>query len=89
MLPKSKFIIKRKKSLAEYKIKIKIDQLLFKYKHRNGILERRKQEHQLTTQICLSLATKIRFKKLSQICCSSKIIYLLHVEKYKTTVHKQ
>ena len=38
------FIIKRRESLAENKIKIKIEQLLLKYKHRNDIHERGKEQ---------------------------------------------
>ena len=38
------FIIKRRESLAENKIKIKIEQLLLQYKHRNDIHELGKEQ---------------------------------------------
>ena len=49
----------------------------------------RKQNNKIITLICSTLAVNIRFKKLGKICCSSKFIYLLPLEKYKTTVQKQ
>ena len=39
------FIIKSNESLAENKIKIKIEQLLLKYKHGNNIHKHRKQQN--------------------------------------------
>ena len=39
----TEFHIKYNKSLAEYKINNKIDQLLYEYKHENDIHEPRKQ----------------------------------------------
>ena len=32
------------------------------------------------------LVTNIRHKKFKQTCCSSKFIYLLHMEKHKKTL---
>ena len=81
-----KFIIKSNESLAENKIRNKIEQLLLKYKHGSNIHEHRKQQNEWTTKICFWLVTKIRLKKFKQTCCTSKFIYLLHVEKYKKTV---
>ena len=43
---KHEFIIKSNKSLAENKIKNKIDQLLIKYKHGNNIHKHRKQQNE-------------------------------------------
>ena len=40
------FIIKRNESLVENKIKNKIEQLLFKYKHGDNIHEHGKQQNQ-------------------------------------------
>ena len=40
------FIIKSNESLAENKIKNKIEKLLLKYKHGNNILEHRKQRNE-------------------------------------------
>ena len=37
----------------------------------------------------LSLVSKIRLKKFEYTCCSSKLTYSLHLEKYKKTVQKQ
>ena len=42
-------IIKSNESLAENKIKNKIEQLLLKYKHWNDIHEHRKQQNEWTT----------------------------------------
>ena len=41
-----RIIIKRNESLAENKIKNKIEKLLLKYKHGNNILEHRKQRNE-------------------------------------------
>ena len=43
---KIEFIIKSNESLAENKLKNEIEQLLSKYKHRNNIRERRKQQNE-------------------------------------------
>ena len=43
------FIIKSKESLAENKIKNKIEELLLKYKHGNNIHEHRKEQNEWVT----------------------------------------
>ena len=43
---KIEFIIKSNESLAKNKLKNEIEQLLSKYKHRNNIHERRKQQNE-------------------------------------------
>ena len=43
---KNELIIKTNKSLAEYEIKNKTEQLLSKYKHRNDFHEHRKQQNE-------------------------------------------
>ena len=35
------------------------------------------------------VVTNIKFKKFKQTFCSSKLVYLLHLEKYVTTAQKQ
>ena len=64
-------------------IKNEIEQLLSKYKHGNNSHEQRKQQNEWTTKNRSKLVTKIRFKKFKKTCCSSKLIYLSHVEIYK------
>ena len=46
---KIEFIIKYNESLAENKIKNKIEQLLLKYKYRNNVHESRKKQNESTT----------------------------------------
>ena len=82
------FIVKSNKSSAENKIKHKTEQLLSKYNDGNNIHEYGKDQNEWTTETWSLLVTKIRFKKFEQTCCSSKLTYLLHVEKYMKTVLK-
>ena len=37
-------------------------------------------------KLILNLSQRLKFR---QTCCSSKLVYLLHVEKYKKTVSEQ
>ena len=46
------FIIESNESLAENKVKNKIEQLLLKYKHGNNIYEYVKQQNEWVTQFC-------------------------------------
>ena len=67
-------------------MKNEIDQSLYKYKHANDIhvpTENNKTIEPHKFVLCLP---QILVKKLRQICSSSKLVYLLHVEKYQTTV---
>ena len=82
--------IKLNELLAKHTIKNEIRQLLSKHKYSSAIDEHeKKQQKEGTTQICYPLFSKITLKKFEYKCCSSKLIYLLHLEKYKATVQKQ
>ena len=48
----AEFIIKNNESLAENKIKSKVEQFLSKYKDGNNIHEHGKQQNKWTTKIC-------------------------------------
>ena len=65
--------------LAEQRRIIEIKQLLYTFKHGNDIREHRNSKTNEAHKFVLSLSQR-------QIRCSSKLKYLLHVEKYKKSV---
>ena len=80
---KLKLSSKHNGSLPVHKIKNETEQLLSRYKHGRNIHECRKYQNEWTAAIRSKLATEIRFKNFKEICCSSKLIFSLHLEKYK------
>ena len=42
-----------------------------------------------THKFVFNLSLRLDLKNFKQTCCSSKLIYLLHMEKHKETVQKQ
>ena len=79
----AKLKLSSKHNDSVHKIKNETEQLLPRYKHGSDIHECRKYQNEWTAAIRSKLATEIRFKNFKEICCSSKLIFSLHLEKYK------
>ena len=73
--------MKHKELLGEHTIIKKIIQVWSKCKHGNDISEHGKQYNEWTTQICFHLVAEIRVNRFLWMYCSSKLIYLLLMEK--------